>query len=79
MMCVADYLPEGSATVGTAISTSHIKASALGAEIRAEAELVEVDGRRLEFVVKAYEGDKLIGEGSHTRFVVDRERFLSKL
>lgn len=79
MMCVADYLPKGSATVGTAISTSHVKASALGAEIRAEAELLEVDGRRLEFAVKAYEGDRLIGEGSHTRFVVDRERFLSKL
>lgn len=79
MLCVAKYLPEGSATVGTAISTSHIKASSVGANISAVAELVEVDGRRLEFEVKAYDGEVLIGEGKHTRFVVDRERFLSKL
>ena len=79
MLCVAEYLPAGAATVGTAISTSHVKASPVGAAIRAEAELTEVDGRRLEFVVRAYDERGLIGEGRHTRFVVDRGRFLSKL
>lgn len=79
MLCVADHLPAGAATVGTAIATSHVKASPVGATIRAEAELTEVDGRRLEFVVRAYDERGLIGEGRHTRFVVDRERFLSKL
>lgn len=79
MLCVADHIAEGSATVGTAISTSHVKASPVGATIRAEAELTEVDGRRLEFVVRAYDERGLIGEGRHTRFVVDRERFLGKL
>lgn len=79
MLCVADHIAEGSATVGTAIATSHVKASPVGATIRAEAELTEVDGRRLEFVVRAYDERGLIGEGRHTRFVVDRERFLGKL
>ena len=79
MLAVKDHLPEGSATVGTQINTSHLKASPLGATITASAELTEVDGRRLTFAVKAWDEKGIIGEGSHTRFVVDRERFLSKL
>ena len=79
MLAVKDYLPEGSATVGTQMNTSHIKASPLGATITASATLTAVEGRRLEFDVKAWDEKGVIGEGSHTRFIVDRERFLSKL
>ena len=79
MKCVADELPEGQATVGVEISTSHIKASKLGAVITASATLVEVDGRRLTFEVKAWDADGDIGKGKHVRFIVDREKFLSKL
>ena len=79
MLAVRDHLPEGSATVGTQISTSHLKASPLGASITASAELIEVDGRRLTFAVKAWDEKGTIGEGEHERFIVDRERFLSKL
>ena len=79
MMAVASALPEGSATVGTQINTSHIKASPIGATVTASAELTEVDGRKLTFAVKAWDEKGVIGEGVHTRFVVDRERFLSKL
>ena len=77
--CVAPHLPEGSTTVGSLIHTSHLKPSALGASVEATAELTEVDGRKLTFRVSAHEGDKLIGEGTHVRFIVDRERFLAKL
>ena len=79
MMAVAPALQEGQTTVGTAVSTSHLKASAVGAGVRAEAELTAVEGRKLTFKVSAWEGDALLGEGEHTRFVVDRERFLAKL
>lgn len=79
MMAVASALPEGSATVGTQINTSHIKASPIGATITASAELTEAEGRKLTFAVKAWDEKGVIGEGVHTRFVVDRERFLSKL
>lgn len=79
MLAVKELLPEGSATVGTQMNTSHVKASPLGATITASAELTAVDGRRLTFAVKAWDEKGVIGEGEHTRFVVDRERFLSKL
>ena len=79
MNAVAPHLEAGQTTVGTQITTSHIKASALGATISATATLTAVDGRSLTFAITAREGDKIIGEGSHTRFIVDRERFLAKL
>ena len=79
MLAVAAELPEGSATVGAQMNTSHIKASPLGAVITASAELTAVDGRKLTFAVKAWDEKGVIGEGEHTRFVVDRARFLSKL
>lgn len=79
MLAVAVELPEGSATVGTQMNTSHIKASPLGTVITASAELTAVDGRKLTFAVKAWDEKGVIGEGEHTRFVVDRARFLSKL
>ena len=79
MNAVRGELPEGSTTVGSMIETSHIRPSAVGDEVTATAELIEVDGRKLTFKVSASDSKGLIGEGSHIRFIVDRQRFLSKL
>lgn len=79
MNAVASSLDEGATTVGTMMRSSHVKASAVGATITAEAELIAADGRRLTFAVKAWDEQGIIGEGEHERFIVDRERFLSKL
>ena len=76
-MC--DKIGEGNTTVGIAVNIKHLKASPVGATIRCEAELVEVDRRRLVFSVKCYEGDTLIGEGIHERFVVESAKFMAKL
>lgn len=79
MLAVADELPEGCTTVGGHIASSHLKPSKVGDTVTATAEVVKVDGKKIEFKVSAYSGDVLIGEGTHLRFVVDRERFMSKL
>lgn len=79
MTAVADDLPDGSTTVGAHISTSHIKPSKLGATIKATAVLEEIDGRKLTFKVSACDDDGIIGEGSHIRYIVDIQRFMSKL
>ncbi len=79
MLAVAAELPEGSTTVGGYIESSHVKPSPISAEISATATLEKVDGRKLYFSVTAAQGDTIIGEGTHLRFVVDKERFLSKL
>ena len=51
----------------------------VGATIRCEAELTEVDRRRLVFEVKCFEGETLVGEGIHERFVVESEKFMTKM
>ncbi len=79
MNAVAPALEEGTTTVGTMMRSSHVKASALGATITAEAELISVDGRRLTFAVRAWDEKGVIGEGEHERFIVDKQRFLAKL
>lgn len=76
---VKDKLPESSTTVGTSVHISHDKATPLGREITAKAILTKVDGRKLTFEVFAYDADNLIGKGTHTRYIVDRDRFLAKL
>lgn len=79
MQAVAPELPEGSTTVGGQIASSHLKPTAIGAEVTATATLMKIDGRKLYFNVVAHEGRATIGEGTHLRFIVDREKFLSKL
>ena len=79
MMAVALHLGEGETTVGSMISTSHLKPSKVGRSISAIAELTEVEGRKLVFKISSYDGETLIGEGDHIRYVVNREKFLAKL
>ena len=79
MLAVRDALPEGCTTVGGHIESSHLKPSKVGAVVRAEAEVTKVDGKKIVFKVSAYSGDTLLGEGTHLRFIVDRDKFMSKV
>ena len=79
MLAVRDALPEGCTTVGGHIESSHLKPSKVGAVVRAEAEVTRVDGKKIVFKVSAYSGDTLLGEGTHLRFIVDRDKFMSKV
>ncbi|HLP05774.1 MAG TPA: thioesterase family protein [Paludibacter sp.] len=73
-------LPEGASSVGTEIHVRHLKASPIGAKIQCTAILNSVEGRKYSFSLQATdESGDLIGEGTHERFVVDIERFMSKL
>ena len=79
MLAVADELPEGCTTVGGHIESSHLRPSKIGDMVSATAEVTKVDGKKIEFKVAAYSGETMLGEGTHLRFIVDRERFMSKL
>ena len=75
---VADVLPEGSTTVGTHLDASHLAATPVGMEVYATAELIEVDRKKLTYLVEAYDKKDCIGKGTHTRFIVDSIRFNEK-
>lgn len=75
---VADHLDEGFVTVGTLVNVRHLAATPLGQRVRATAELIEIDRRRLVFKVEAYDEKQKIGEGTHERFIVHLNRFLQK-
>ena len=79
MLAVAQHLPEGCTTVGGHIASSHLKPSKLGDTVTATATVTHIEGKKIEFKVEARCGDVLLGEGSHLRFVVDRDKFLSRL
>ncbi len=73
------HLAAGQSTVGTLVNVTHIAATPVGHTVRAEAELLEIDGRRLVFAVVAYDESEKIGEGRHERYIIDEERFLSRV
>ena len=75
---VTDKIGEENTTVGIAVNIKHLKASPVGHTIRCEAKVVEVDRKRLVFEVKCFDGEELIGEGIHERFVVNSAKFMSK-
>ncbi len=75
---VEPYMEDGMGTVGTKLDISHLAASPVGAEIRYESELTEVDRRRLVFSVRAFDDAGLIGEGIHERFIIDNAEFMSR-
>lgn len=75
---VAPGLAPGESTVGTKLNITHSSATPIGLKVWAESEVTLVDGKRMEFRVAAYDEKGLIGEGTHERFLVTDERFLSK-
>ena len=79
LKCVSGHLDPGEHSVEIAVDVSHVAATPVGMEIRAEVELVAADGRRLGFAVKVFDEAGLIGEGRHRRAVIAVERFLERL
>ena len=76
--CVRGHIDNGYSTVGSAIEINHIAPSVVGSSITAEAELVDVDGKKLVFKITAKDANGEIGHGTHTRFVVNKAKFMSK-
>ena len=75
---VEGHLESGQTTVGVRLEIAHLAATPPGVEVRARAELVELDGRRLVFQVEAFDPQDRIGEGRHERAIVDPQRLLAR-
>ena len=75
---IQDSLPDDKTSVGTALDITHLSATPVGLEVRAEAAVTEVDGNIITFRVTAYDEAGKIGEGMHKRAIISTQRFLEK-
>jgi len=75
---IAEGLKDDQTTVGTALNIEHISATPVGLEVRAEAVVTKVEGKTITFEVAAYDEVGQIGKGTHTRVIVNSQKFLDK-
>jgi predicted thioesterase len=72
-------LPEAYVTVGTEVSVKHFKATLPGETVSCHSELLQADGKKLVFEVEASDPSGIIGKGTHTRYIVDKQKFIDNL
>lgn len=77
---LAQHLPEGKGSVGTALQITHSAPTPVGMKVCADAEVtgISANGKIIDFKVTAYDEVGLIGEGTHQRAVIDNVRFMEK-
>ena len=76
MQALEPHLEPGEQSVGTAINVTHTAATPVGLSVKVTVRVSGIQGRRVRFDVRAEDDAELIGEGTHERFVIVRERFL---
>lgn len=79
MESVAAVLPEAFVTVGTEVSVKHFKATLPGENVFCRSELLQAEGKKLVFEVEASDSSGIIGKGTHTRYIVDKQKFMDNL
>lgn len=77
MELVQPQLDKGYGTVGMSLDIKHLRAVPVGGQIRCTSRLAGREGNRLSFEVRVYQGDEIVGEGSHMRYIIDEKRFLA--
>ncbi len=73
------YLDASESALGTRVDVRHLAATPAGRRVTGEAEVTEVDGRRIAFAIRAKDGTEVIGVGTHERMVIDLVQFTEGL
>ncbi len=76
---IRPYLEPGESAVGTAIDVRHLAATPVGHTVSAEAEVIKVEGKRIEFKVSASDELEEIGNGTHQRALINLRSFNERL
>lgn len=76
---IRNYLEPGETALGTAVDIRHIAATPVGQRVTAEAEVIQVEDRRIVFAVAARDDVEEIGKGTHERVLVDLRRLTKRL
>jgi fluoroacetyl-CoA thioesterase len=72
---MAPHLAPGEQSVGTGMTLKHTAPTPLGMEVRAVAEVTQVEGRKITFKVEGFDEKEKIGEAVHERFIINAEKF----
>jgi predicted thioesterase len=75
LQAVERLMPPGQQTVGTRLDITHTAAPPVGMRVRAHAELIQVEGRKLTFRLHAEDETETIGGGIHERLIISVDRF----
>jgi predicted thioesterase len=73
------HLDAGQDSVGVAVNVKHVAATPMGKQVRAEAQVSAVEGRKVTFTVRAFDAKEMVGEGVHERVLIDRDTFMWKV
>jgi len=73
------YLDAGETALGTRVDVRHMSATPAGRRVSGEAKVTKIDGRRIEFTIRATDGAEVIGEGTHERVIINLARFSEQL
>ena len=76
---IKPYLDAGESALGTRVDVRHLAATPVGRRVTGEARVINVDGRRIEFSVRAIDENEEIGVGTHERVVVNLERLSERM
>ncbi len=77
--CIQTYLEDELDTVGIQIDVKHIKATKLGGIVTCKATLIEIDNKKLTFEIEACDEQGVIGTALHKRYIIQPEKFMSRL
>lgn len=75
---VLPYLAENQNTVGFELNIRHLKPTPVGKKVQCKAILKEIDGKKLVFDLEAWDDAGIIGKGTHTRYIIDTEKFMKQ-
>ena len=77
---LGNFLEEGQGSVGTHLDVSHTAPTPIGMKVAVEAEITNVseNGKIIDFKLTAWDEKGPIGNGTHTRAIINNERFLAK-
>ncbi|MBM3964431.1 MAG: hypothetical protein FJ308_05105, partial [Planctomycetes bacterium] len=76
---IRPYLEAGEESVGTEVNIQHLSGAGIGSTVRGDARVTGIDGKKIHFDVSAFEGDRLLGRGTHTRALVSVDRLVENL
>src|SRR5579863_902707 len=76
---IKPYLEAGESALGTRVDVRHLAATPVGRQVIGEAKVTKVDGRRIEFAVRAADGNEEIGVGTHERVVIQLAKLAERM